>query len=291
MSYIIKKRFTRNDIAEQIIGIALKKGLVVFGGYVRDRDILGLETFNDIDLAYFSQGSYKKFNDSLKNAGFIFSLKSKSPVEEESSYVHMSKNIISVNVLKVSGMYGMNFPEYMHISVDLVESSVNRCEWEDTEDTDFSCNLFFKDLHGLHLKYNPPCLKEESLNIDPFTFWRNITLQKKFYPVMGGFDSLTLTQLRKLHSRATKLVENDWKMYFTEYTPFTVGIYKTIKIKGINDCSICLNDFNNDSIIVNTICKHSFCNDCFQKVLDFSDHCIETKCPNCRKSFHNTIFF
>ena len=41
-------------------------------------------------------------------------------------------------------------------------------------------------------------------------------------------------------------------------------------------------NFTSDKIIVNTLCKHSFCNECFQKVLEHSgNEC--SKCPNCRK--------
>ena len=51
---MISYAFTKNDIADQIVEIALGKDMIVFGGYVRDKYILNIDKFNDIDIVYFN---------------------------------------------------------------------------------------------------------------------------------------------------------------------------------------------------------------------------------------------
>ena len=70
-------------------------------------------------------------------------------------------------------------------------------------------------------------------------------------------------------------------MHNFEGCPFTTGIYRNIKLNYRNECSICLMEFEEDTLITNTRCKHSFCNECFSKLLKMiGDEHI--KCPMCR---------
>ena len=50
----VNKTYTRTSIADEICGFCIKNGMTIFGGYVRDHDIMGLKTFNDIDIVYFN---------------------------------------------------------------------------------------------------------------------------------------------------------------------------------------------------------------------------------------------
>jgi len=268
---VIKKTYKRNKLAEQIVSLALKNDLIVFGGYVRDRDILGLDTFNDIDLACFCKCCYSSFLESLRNEFFTISVSEKP--KESCEYVHMSSIISTVITINISGAYGVTFPENMHISIDVVFQK-SKSIWEKTKDIDFSCNLFYRDNKSIGLRYVPSIDTNDS---DAFTFWKTMTMKRKFYIVMDNLNSLNNDQVQKLLVRANKLVDKKWKMYYTENNPFTLGLYQMIKLKNQTQCSVCLNEFEADSLIVNTRCKHSFCNDCFQKVLRHSN-----KCPNCR---------
>jgi hypothetical protein len=178
----------------------------------------------------------------------------------------------------------------MHFSVDFVRckdhsilSQTDLSIWKSKKDTDFSCNLFYKDISGVSLKYVPENIYMG--NVDPFTFWKNMTISRKFYPVLGNIDVLNSCQLFKLHIRSTKLVKNGWKMMYRSESPFTVGLYKNIKIKNRTDCSICLTSFTKKMIIANTCCKHSFCNDCLKSVLINTRIEAIPNCPNCRHPF------
>jgi len=114
--------------------------------------------------------------------------------------------------------------------------------------------------------------------VDPFTFWKKMTLKKVFHFVM---EIKSYLQVFKLLDRANKLASKNWTMGYDHKNPFTIGLYKDLKVNESSDCSICLNEFSDHSHIVNTSCKHSFCNECFRKLLVHSN-----KCPNCRKEIN-----
>ena len=268
-----KKSFTRNKLAEKIVNIAFKSDLIVFGGYVRDIDILGLDTFNDIDLVSFDKVSYLSFVESLRD--YFFTIKiTKKTIRESHQYTSTSRIITCVNVINVIGMYGIIFPENMHISIDVVMQK-SRTLWENTHDIDFSCNLFYRDQKNLGIRYLPDIDTHE---IDTFTFLKNMTLKKKFIFVMGTLEETPSNDIvQKLIFRANKLIEKNWKMYYSKDCSFNLGSYSSISILDKTQCSVCISDFENDSLIVNTLCNHSFCKDCFVKVLRHSGCC-----PNCR---------
>jgi len=272
-----QKTYKRNDLAEKIITLALKEDLIVFGGYVRDRNILNLNTFNDIDFTCFNEFNYSKFLDSLKNEYLTISVSRKiesSPLFNK--YGRMSSIISEVITLSVTGAHGVVFPENMKISIDVVMHK-SKYLWKTVPDIDFSCNLFYRDQTSIGLRYIPDI--KIDMDCTPFTFWKNTTINKKFYLVMGNMETLRNDQVQKLLSRADKLISKNWKMYYTDKNPFTLGFYKMIQLKNNTQCSICLNEFDDSSLIVNTRCKHSFCKECYQKVLEHSN-----SCPNCRGS-------
>lgn len=269
---VIDKTFTRNEIAEELVCLAINSNLVVFGGYVRDMDILKLDTFNDIDLACFSSFNYRSFLRSVRSKHYNITV-CDIKTTQAGSYAHMSTIILNVITFKVSGAYGMNFPENMHISIDIVMHK-SRNLWESTHDIDFSCNLFYRDNKSISLRYIP--------NIDigeanPFLYWHQMTQEKKFFIVMLSPDKLQASQLKKLLYRAESLVDKNWDLKYTKNDAITLGIYQTIKLENKTQCSICLDEFSEESKIINTSCKHSFCYECFQKMLGHTH-----KCPNCR---------
>ena len=148
--------------------------------------------------------------------------------------------------------------------------------------------MFYKDYSGIHIKYIPDNIYFG--NIDPFTFLKKMTLCRKFYPVVGDMDILDSCQLFKYHARGTKLVKNGWQMMYIPESPFTIGLYRNIKIRNRTDCSLCLNTFTNKTIIVNTSSKHSFCGLCFKALLLITDFVAIPSCPNCRHPLSNREF-
>jgi hypothetical protein len=282
-SYVICKNYTKINVAEEIVGLALQNNMVVFGGYVRDRDILGLNTFNDIDIVYFKIGNYNTMISMINACGYMKEIRETSVVP----YGMMSHIITNVTKVKIIGICGKKFPESMHFSIDFVRCKDNSITsqtditvWKSKKDTDFSCNLFYKDYSGIHIKYVPDNIYFG--NLDPFTFLKKMTVCRKFYPVVGDIDILESCQLFKYHARGTKLVKNGWKMMYIPESPFTIGLYRNIKLKDRTDCSLCLNTFTKKTIIVNTICKHSFCGVCFKALLLNTDFVAIPSCPNCR---------
>ena len=116
----------------------------------------------------------------------------------------------------------------MKIHIDFVKCKSFNI-WKETYDCDFSCNLFYKNSSGIGLRY-PPVYTEYQGQIDDFTFWKNKTIDKKFYIVMAKIMIVGLKAL-KLHSRASKLVGNGWEMYSTLGAPFNIGLFKNIEYK------------------------------------------------------------
>ena len=274
----VHKTYTRNSIADEICGFCIKNGMTIFGGYVRDRDIMGLKTFNDIDIVYFSDSVLDTVLKGLCLLGYGVITEIKE-TDNFTDYKDMSHIIESVFIIEIVSIYGAEIIEEMKFHIDFVKcKSFNL--WKEIYDCDFSCNLFYKNSSGIGLRYSPVYTGYTG-QIDDFTYWKNATINKKFYIVLNKI-LITGPKGIKLHSRASKLVNNGWKMYNTLGAPFNIGLFKNIKIKDRSECSVCLTDFTSDKIIVNTLCKHSFCNECFQKVLEHSgNEC--SKCPNCRK--------
>jgi len=271
---VLNKTFTRNEVAEQIVCLAIKSELIVFGGYVRDMDILKLGTFNDIDFASFSIKNYSSFLKSIRRKHYditVCGIKT-TPTGE---YAHMSTIILKVITLKISGAHGITFPENMHISIDVVIQKSKR-HWEITRDIDFSCNLFYRDNKSIGLRYVPDI---DIGYANPFLYWSEMTQKRKFYTVIDSLNKLQGYQLKKLLYRAYALIHKGWDMKYTKNETITLGVYQTIKLENKTQCSICLDEFSENSKVINTSCKHSFCYECFQKMLGHTH-----KCPNCRTS-------
>ena len=270
--------FTKNDIADQIVEIALGKNMLVFGGYIRDRYIMNLNDFNDIDIVYFHGNS--QIHQILKLAGFIIE------VDERTfkGYTRMSYNLTVLSRVYINGKNGKIFPESMRFSVDFVHCSCSQELWLNTRDCDFSCNLFYLDQSGVHLRYNPlvkiyhdPAQKYIS-SFDTFTYYKNLAVQKKFFIVTNLYRKTY--QLKRLHYRATELSNKGWSMCGTFRSPFITNLYSIIKIPNRTTCPICLDDFSHETLITNTRCKHSYCNKCFINSLVFVETAVS--CAVCR---------
>ena len=282
---LVSYAFTKNDIADQIVEIALGKNMLVFGGYIRDRYILNNNDFNDIDIVYFEGNT--QIHNILKLAGFIIEIDERN----FKGYTRMSYNLSTLSRVYINGKNGVIFPETMKFSVDFVHCSCSRELWLNTRDCDFSCNLFYLDDNGIHLRYNPlvkiyhdPKQKYIS-SFDTFTYYKNLAVQKKFFIVTNLYRKTY--QLKRLHYRATLLSEKGWSMCGTFRSPFITNIYNIIKIPDRTTCPICLDDFDENTLITNTRCKHSYCNKCFLESLVFVEtavSCAVCRCKICDKN-------
>ena len=277
---MISYAFTKNDIADQIVEIALGKDMIVFGGYVRDKYILNIDKFNDIDIVYFNTESFDQIHLLLKLAGFIITIDK----HDFSSYTRMSYNLSYLSRIYINGKNGVIFPDSMKFSIDLVKCHCSKELWLNTKDCDFSCNLFYLDSFGVHLRYNPlvkvyhdPQRKFVS-SFDVFTYYKNLVLQKKFFIVTNLYKKVY--QLKRLHYRATELTEKGWSMCGTFRSPFVTNFYNVIQIPNRTTCPICLDDFTDKTLITNTKCKHSYCNKCFLSSLVFNNNTVN--CAFCR---------
>ena len=278
------REYTKKSIAEELCGIAINNDMFIFGGYVRDKYILNLDTFNDIDIVYFSDSKYRELIALIKHDRYIFFVNYRT--YQNRDYTTMSNIIECVTNIKIIGKDGKRFPEGMQFGIDLVKCNGDEDSWKRTYDCDFSCNLFYLDNTGVKLRYVPK-IGLKLNNIDPFTFYKNITIDKRFYIVTNNFHKST--QALRLHKRATKLINNGWKMYYHTRSPFYIGTYKNIKLVHRTVCPICLDDFSDITLITNTKCKHSFCNGCLVLLLQNSQKCPE--CPTCRNKFCRSLHF
>ena len=71
MNVTITNTYTRNSIADEICGTFVKLNMFIFGGYVRDKYILNLDHFHDIDIVYFSH-EISEIKNILRFAGYFF---------------------------------------------------------------------------------------------------------------------------------------------------------------------------------------------------------------------------
>jgi hypothetical protein len=238
--------------------------MFVFGGYVRDKYILNMEHFNDLDIVYFSSDDLKDLYEVLRFSGYkIFT---NYDIKAENVYVKMSNIIEKVTNVKIIGKDSKRFPEDIIFSIDFVKCSVTQELWKTTFDCDFSCNLFYLDSSGVKLRYIPRSVPRNLIDGDnPFTIYTNLTRRKIFFIVTKNTKK-TKQQLR-LYKRATTLINDNWKMYGHSKSPFCIGTYKNLKLEGRTTCSICLEDFTDPKLICNTRCKHSFCTTCYQDLL------------------------
>jgi hypothetical protein len=260
----ITTKYTRNGVAEKICGACLKKNMYVFGGYVRDKYILNLDNFNDLDIVYFSNDDLKELYEILRFSGYKIFINYN--ILAENVYVKMSNIIEKVTNVKIIGKDSIRFPDEMIFSIDFVKCNGTQEIWKSTFDCDFSCNLFYLDSSGVKIRYLPKSVPKNLLNgDDAFTLYRNLTLKKIFFIVTKNTKK-TGQQLR-LYKRASSLINDNWKMYSHSKSPFCIGTYKNIKLNDRTTCSICLEDFTDSKLICNTRCKHSFCSACYYNLL------------------------
>jgi len=278
---LISFAFNKNDIADQIVDIAIAKDMIVFGGYVRDKYILGLDSFNDIDIVYFNSESFNEIHLLLKLAGFII----KIDEHDFKNYTKMSYNLSHLSRIYINGKNGILFPNGMKFSIDLVKCHCSKDLWLNTKDCDFSCNLFYLDSSGIHLRYNPlvkiyddHVQQKYITTFDTFTYYKKLTIEHKFFIVTNLYKKVY--QLKRLHYRATSLVEKGWIMCDTFKSPFVTNLYSIVKIPNRMSCPICLDDFNDNTLITNTKCTHSYCNKCFLNSLVYTDNTVN--CAVCR---------
>lgn len=285
-SVIICTEYTKDNIAEQICGLSIRYGMIVFGGYVRDKYILGLNDFHDIDITYFNGNSLEIILEMLNDLGYIIStIKNVSNIDtnsEKHAYFNTSSIITELKTIRIVGKDCTEFPETMQFNVDFVKCD-NQEYWKDSKEVDFSCNLFYLDKDGLGIRYNPG-INIISRLVDPFTYFRKMTIERKFILVSENVQYKK--QILKVHARALKLIKAGWKMHRHITSQFVVGTFKQIGIPDRETCPVCIEDFIGSDFITITKCGHAFCNTCFTNHIKHdSDNKICPKCPVCRDTY------
>jgi len=275
-----KVEYNRNLLAEHVIWLGLKHGMFVFGQYVTDKYIFNIDTFQNVDIIYFSDKAYSDLLSDLKEYSFKF-------VQREYSHINdlvLSENIELIIDVLITGIDDVIFPSDFVWNIKFVKSKGNFIKWLNVLDCDFSCNLFYLSSNGIGIRHDPKLKFRLPGPTDVFTFYRNMTLSKRFYITTDY--CITAKQISIIHLHAEELISKGWKMHNHSESTFYMGIYKDVMIEHRETCPICLEDFNKTSLIVNTKCKHSYCNDCFKNSLTMIrnfNNCPE--CSMCRSKY------
>ena len=141
----------------EIINIALSFDAVIFGGYLRDVVVCGLDDFNDLDILWpqpYGQefGKFVQFRRilELKYPGQI-------QTREKSGGAKYGGKISKIYEVKIHDKIKLDCCIYMGAFHD----------WKNEYSADFTCNLFYKTRDvQLGLRYIPPSFKYEPNPMD-----------------------------------------------------------------------------------------------------------------------------
>ena len=292
---ISQQTLTRESLIEKIVLNGVLNNFTVFGGYVRDNNILeNPKKVNDIDFAVFGNGDNRHFNieqfiNKLSEVG-IGLKKITSVSEEKENYKRMSKSIKRVDTYEVLWYRGIvgDLPDNFKVRVDFVHIKGSIDTWKQNHDIDFSCNIFIETELGTTIRHTPSeyitwkNMTDESVR--PFSFYKKMIKAKIFSVVM---DILYGGQMAKLVTRAKKLINNGWAMSKEPWVKkvFSIGPPKELVGDDTYDkCSICHTDFDGECVVVNTWCDHQFCPECICTYWD-SKFKELPDCPNCRSVY------
>lgn len=152
-------------MASEIVRLAFCFDGWVFGGYVRDVNILEQEDeYKDVDLMFPGTADVDQFVACLN-------VTHKVEVIDDSEFLnktmYMSPGIKRLIKLKAGS-----------VSVDVCLFDGDMEDWKSEKSTDFSCNLFYMSRTvGLGIRYIPECYKHIP---DPVTHLVNMTIDGKF---------------------------------------------------------------------------------------------------------------
>jgi len=131
------------ELAQQVIDIALGMDMWIFGGYVRDVIVRNQTKFGDIDIGCSEhQTNVDQF---IRILGLRFKV-SEVRLRRIARYSRMSRGIKRVEQFVINDM--------LHIDVVIFDGSFT--EWREEESVDFTSNLFFKSRDvSLGIRYIP----------------------------------------------------------------------------------------------------------------------------------------
>lgn len=280
-SLIIVYNFSYLKLGKFLVKTIIEHNMVIMGGYVRDICILKLEKFKDIDIFCENKNNYKGFLNTIKNLGFKYTI-DKNIINNVSStvYTRTSRFINEVVNVSITGIHNIIFKETLIVKLDFVFciNDVGYKNWKNAGDCDFTCNLFTITEHGLDVRFNSNYLIQDEGSF-PFLFYHNLTKNKKFYLSTRYIKNVSC--LIKLKERATKLISEGWEMVYNPRTMFTIGLYSKLGNPEKNTCSICLEDYTQDTMLYKTKCRHTFCINCIGNFLNVSVSL--PNCPCCRR--------
>ena len=285
---------TREDIIQSIVYLGLKNNLVLFGGYLRDGEILNrIGDVKDLDLVYFNDNEYKLFLDCLILVGLFWTKIKEVKITRRlvKTYGGWSKSVEQVTTLQISSFKtSKRIPEKLKLKIDLVKIQGSKHSWMKRRDCDFSCNLFVMDNDGLKLRYVPDELQEKiHTSLIPFTadtYIKKCTRNKEFFIVMT--DLMYDYQYLRLLKRTKMMMDRGWKLVVRpDGSIYPFLITDKIKVSKYDDnlCPICLKSLQRTNKNCILPCEHVICASC---MVDYVENHISSRnknklvCPTCR---------
>jgi hypothetical protein len=219
----------------EIINIALSFDAVIFGGYLRDVVVCGLDDFNDIDILWpqpYGQefGKFVQFRRilELKYPGQI-------QTSEKSGNAKYGGKISKIYEVKIQNKIKMDCCIYMG----------NLQEWKNEHTVDFTCNLFYKTRDvQLGIRYIPVGYKYEPNPMDAII---NLTKDRMYRVILvNDADG----PWHKAAQRALDLAHRGWKLHgeFIADCDFVKDmvrkIYRTENQKAVDAFVACTPDIS-----------------------------------------------
>ena len=292
---VVKNVWNREKVIQSIIYVGLQNKLVLFGGYLRDCEILNNpRDLKDLDFVYFSSDNYSSFVLGLSLIGLNWKELRKVKITRKlnKTYGGISKYIDEVTTIQISSFrgWGGNVPGSMRITIDLVKVGNSSEQWMDTHDCDFSCNLFIMDHIGMRLRYVSDevnkVIKRDTLPFTAESYIKRTMRDKKFFIVMKELHFPF--QYHRLLKRSKRMMDKGWEMISKpnkSIYPFILSKNKELATYHEGPCPICLTYAKKNELKCILHCNHVYCYSCICSFVE--KHTSDRKkdspvCPTCR---------
>jgi hypothetical protein len=181
----------------EIINIALSFDAVIFGGYLRDVVVCGMDDFNDLDILW-PQPYGQEFGQFVQ---FRRILELKYPGQIQTSEKSGSTKYGG----KISKIYEVKIQNKTKLDCCIYMSTIQ--EWKNEHTVDFTCNLFYKTRDvQLGLRYIPLSYKYEPNPMDAII---NLTKDRMYSVIL---DNDADGPWRKAARRGIALAHRGWKV-------------------------------------------------------------------------------
>jgi hypothetical protein len=181
----------------EIINIALSFDAVIFGGYLRDVVVCGMDNFNDLDILW-PQPYGQEFGKFIQ---FRRILELKYPGQIQTSEKSGSTKYGG----KISKIYEVKIQNKTKLDCCIYMGTVQ--EWKNEHTVDFTCNLFYKTRDvQLGLRYIPLSYKYEPNPMDAII---NLTKDRMYSVIL---DNDADGPWRKAARRGIALAHRGWKV-------------------------------------------------------------------------------